>query len=170
MSENIVSFEKKFLPEIRDIFFESSSKKTFRDEAEKNDFFYKYLGYYLEHYPELCFVAIDEKVLGYVVTAPDSHSNALYSIQPHLRSFENYFNKFPAHLHINCHRDSRGRGVGSKLIAQTENSLKSLEVSGLHIMTAPDAANQNFYKKLGFNFQVIEDFQGSSILLMGKEL
>ena len=165
-----MNFEQKFLPEIKEIFFESSTKKTFKDDAEKEGFFYKYLGFYLEHFPELCLVAVDEKVLGYVVTSPKSDSSELLSIQPHLKTFEEYFNRFPAHLHINCHADSRGKGVGSKLISETEMKLQGMKIKGLHIMTGPDAANQKFYKKLGFNFQVVQDFNGSSILFMGKEL
>ncbi len=170
MSATIVTFEKKYLSELKDIFFESSTKKSFKDQAEKEAFFYKYLGFYLEHFPELCLVAVDKKVLGYVVTSPESISPELLSLQPHLRSFEEYFNKYPAHLHINCHVDSRGQGIGSKLISETEKKLSAMKIKGLHIMTGHDAANQSFYKKLGFNFQVVEDFQGSQILFMGKEL
>lgn len=170
MSAVIAAFDKKFLPEIREIFFESSTKKTFKDEAEKEAFFYKYLGFYLEHFPELCLVAVDKKVLGYVVCSPESNLSDLVKLQPHLKNFERYFNKFPAHLHINCHADSRGQGIGSKLIVETEKKLGAMNIKGLHIMTGNDAANQGFYKKLGFNFQVVEDFQGSHILFMGKEL
>lgn len=170
MSATVVQFEDKYLREVKEIFFESSTKKSFKDEAEKEAFFEKYLGHYLKNYPELCLIAVDEKVLGYVVAAPVSNSSELYSIQPHLKNFEGYFNKYPAHLHINCHADSRGKGIGSSLISELEKHLTSLNIKGLHIMTGADAANQNFYKKLGFNFQVIEHFQGSSILFMGKEL
>lgn len=170
MSASIIPFHQKYLPEVRDIFFESSTKKDFKDEAEKEAFYYKYLGFYLEHFPELCLVAVDEKVLGYVVGSPDTENAELLSIQPHLKTFEEYFNKYPAHLHINCHADSRGRGVGSSLILEMVEALQKRKIKGLHIMTGPDAENKCFYKKLGFNFQVVQDFRGSPILLMGKEL
>ncbi len=61
-------------------------------------------------------------------------------------------------------------GVGSKLIAEAEKELRALNIKGLHIMTGHDAANKSFYKKLGFDFQTELNFQGSTILFMGKSL
>jgi N-acetylglutamate synthase-like GNAT family acetyltransferase len=61
-------------------------------------------------------------------------------------------------------------GVGQQLVQSLEEKLKHLQIRGLHIMTGPDAMNKNFYKKLGFHHEVIEEFQGSRILLMGKAL
>jgi GNAT superfamily N-acetyltransferase len=171
MSAVVRQFEARDLEEVRGIFFESSSKKTFKDDAEKEAFFHKYLGVYLEYFPELALVAIDKRVLGYVVASPVSDGNGpLAMLQPHLKIFSSYFKDYPAHLHINCHYESRGKGIGSKLILETEKRLKILNIKGLHIMTGPDSANQSFYKKLGFDFQTEEPFQGSSILFMGKNL
>ena len=170
MSAHLVPFEAKYLDEVREIFFESSTKKTFKDENEREIFFYKYLGFYLKHDPELCLVAKEDKVLGYVVATRETFKEELLTIQPHLVAFKKYFADYPAHLHINCHKDARGKGVGSKLIHEIENKLKKRGVSGLHIMTGVDSANQSFYKKLGFDFAVEEDFGGSPILLMGKSL
>lgn len=170
MSANLVPFETKYLDEIKEIYFESSTRKTFKDEKEKEDFFYKYVGFYLKHFPKLAWVAVDKKVLGYVVAAPASNGAELERIQPHMHAFRGHFLNYPAHLHINCHEDSRGMGVGRQLVSLVENELKRMKIPGLHIMTGVDATNQEFYKKLGFDFQVKENFQGSPILFMGKRL
>lgn len=170
MSAAIVSYRPEFLSEITEIFFESSLKKDFKDQQDKEDFFFKYLGFYLKQYPELALVAVDNRLLGYVVASPESLSPELQRIQPHLKVFSASFAKFPAHLHINCHHEARGKGIGKRLMQQIELLLKERGLAGLHIMTGNDSENQNFYKKLGFHHEVKEDFQGSSILLMGKSL
>lgn len=170
MSANIRRFESRDLPEVRGIFFESSTKKTFIDDADKEAFFQKYLGFYLKHYPELAMVAELGKILGYVVAAPHSNDPELNVLQPHMKIFHSYAVNYPAHLHINCHHESRGMGVGRNLVLQIMQELKALNIIGIHIMTGPDSANQSFYKKLGFDFQVGIDFQGSPILFMGRSL
>lgn len=162
--------DQALLEEIREIFFESSTKKDFKDEKEKEAFYEKYLGHYLKNYPELAYVALDKKVLGYIVAAPDSKAADLQVLQPHLSIFKKYFNQYPSHLHINCHHESRGRGVGAQLIEVVEKKLKSLNILGLHIMTGPDSLNRKFYQRSGFDFQAVESFHDSSILFMGKTL
>lgn len=175
MSATIVSYQSvekdpAVQKELREIFFESSTKKEFKDEAEKEAFFYKYLGFYLEHYPKLAWVALTDKVLGYVVVSPQSKSEELIKLQPHLKVFDPECEKFPAHLHINCHSDSRGLGVGSRLINEAVEALKNSNIRGLHIMTGLASQNRSFYRKLGFSFEVERNFHGSSILFMGKSL
>lgn len=116
MSATVVTFEEKHLAEVTEIFFESSTKKTFKDEDERKRFFEKYVGFYLRHFPELAIVAIDHgKVMGYVVAAPTSSGSELDALQPHLRVFKDSFKDYPSHLHINCHFESRGKGIGSLL-------------------------------------------------------
>jgi predicted N-acetyltransferase YhbS len=171
MSASVIPFEKKYLNEVTEIFFESSTKKEFKDEEDKKSFFQKYLGFYLDQYPDLALVFLkDEKVMGYVIASPVSSGTELDTLQPHLMSFKEYFKTYPAHLHINCHFESRGMGVGSELIKEIEKRLKGRNISGLHIMTGVDSPNQNFYKRLGFDFTVTLKFHGSPILLMGKSL
>lgn len=156
-----------FRSQIDDIFFESSSKKDFKDKKEKEAFNWKYLGFYLAHYPEYAWVAIkEEKVMGYVLGMPFTQDPSLYQIQPHLIPFADQFKSFPAHLHINCHESSRGLGVGSALVNKLLHKLKAESISGLHIMTGPESDNKKFYSKLGFDFSE----ERNSILLMGIKL
>jgi GNAT superfamily N-acetyltransferase len=171
MSTTLVTYDDTFLPEIKEIFFESSVKKDFKDEAEKEAFFYKYAGFYLHHFPELCFVALKEKrVMGYVLGSTITDSDELLKLQPHLKIFASEYVLFPAHLHINCHHESRGMGLGRILIAAFERALNERNINGLHIMTGVNSENRKFYKKVGFDHEVMEDFHGSVILFMGKKL
>lgn len=171
MSASVVQFEPKYLAEVTEIFFESSTKKSFRDEEDKKNFFQKYLGFYLEHYPELALVFLkDNHVMGYVVASPVSEGKELDALQPHMHVFKDHFKIYPSHLHINAHHEARGMGVGSELMKEVEKRLKQQNISGLHIMTGVDSPNQNFYKRLGFSFSVTLPFMGNPILLMGKRL
>lgn len=156
-----------FVSQVSEIFFESSTKKEFKNKAERDAFEWKYLGFYLSHYPEYAWIAVKgEKVLGYVLGMPFSQDPSLYQIQPHMIAFEDYFELYPAHLHINCHADSRGQGVGKLLVLKLLNQLKNEGVSGLHIMTGSQSENRFFYQKLGFDFEA----QDGSILLQGIRL
>lgn len=156
-----------FRQQVSEIFFESSTKKTFQDQKEREAFEWKYLGFYLSHYPEFAWIALkDQQVLGYAVGMPFTQDPTLYTIQPHLKIFEEHFKNFPAHLHINCHENSRGQGIGKMLVQMLLEQMRKEGVPGLHIMTGPDSENRHFYKKLNFNFELIID----GILLMGVEL
>ncbi len=157
--------------QLREIFFESSTKRDFKDAAEKDAFYHKYLGLYLERFEEFVWVARDQKkILGYMVGSPVTLDPELYRIQPHLHVFESYLESYPAHLHVNFHSDARGLGLGSKLFSELEKQLQVLKIKGVHIMTGPDSRNKSFYLRLGFSFEVTLSYQGSSILLMGKSL
>lgn len=176
MSANITNLSElhlnsKIMEQVREIFFESSTKKDFKDEAEKESFYEKYLGFYLRHYPELAWVALDDgQVLGYLVGTSSSCDEELMRIQPHLSVFKKYYKNYPAHLHINCHAQSRGQGIGAQLVKAFEERLKTMNIGGFHIMTGPDALNKKFYQKLGLDFEVVENFHASPILFMGKSL
>ncbi len=158
------------LVELREIYFDSSARKDFRDEADKEAFYEKYLGFYLDHYPEYVWVAREGRILGYMIGAPVTSSADFYSIQPHLQVFEEHFNKYPAHLHVNFHPMARGMGLGSKLFSELEKQFQGMKIRGVHIMTGPDSRNKSFYQRLGFNFEVTLDFKGTPILMMGKSL
>ncbi len=156
--------------EVREIFFESSTRKDFASEEERESFYRKYVGIYFERFPQFAFAAKGERVLGYIVGAPQSHLPELMAIQPHLKSFETYFRDFPAHLHINCHSEARGLGVGSQLTEHLMARFQEANIKGLHIMTGPESRNKNFYQKLGFDFEVTLTYSGNPILMMGKSL
>ena len=153
--------------QVRDIFFESSSKKDFKSQEEKDSFRWKYLDFYLTHYSEFAWVALGQKkVLGYIIGMPLSSDPKLYEIQPHMKKFENLFSEYGAHLHINCHADARGRGVGSKLVTHFMRKLNDHRIPGVHIITGPESKNKEFYRKLGFEFEC----EREGMCFMGKNL
>lgn len=158
------------LSELREIYFDSSTRKEFRDEAERESFYQKYLGHYLDHFPEYVWVAKEGRILGYMIGAPVTEDSELYRIQPHLRVFRGHFRDFPAHLHVNFHPMARGKGLGSKLFLELEKQFQRMKIRGIHIMTGPDSRNKNYYQRLGFHFEATLDFNGTPILMMGKSL
>lgn len=174
MSETLIlnqsPLSKQDLAELREIYFQSSARKDFKDDAEMEAFYWKYLGFYLDQFPEFVWIAKSHRVLGYVLGSPRSDYPELLNIQPHLKVFKECFKNYPAHLHINLHSDARGQGLGSKLLNEFERQLQSLDITGLHIMTGTDSRNKNFYTRLGFDFQKALEFSGHPILLMGKSL
>ncbi|MES2529371.1 MAG: GNAT family N-acetyltransferase [Bdellovibrionota bacterium] len=160
----------KDISELKEIYFESSTRKDFRDADDKEAFFQKYLGHYLTNYPQYVWVAKSDRILGYMVGVPETRNTELYRLQPHLGTFKAHFGEFPAHLHVNFHADARGMGLGSKLFSELALEFQRMKIRGVHIMTSPDARNKSFYQRLGFHFEVTLNFQGHTILLMGKSL
>ncbi len=156
------------LIELREIYFDSSSRKDFKDSQDKEAFFQKYMGHYLSRFPDYVWVARSDRILGYMIASPVTKDPDLYRLQPHLETFEKYFEDYPAHLHVNFHGDARGMGLGSKLFSELEKELQRMNIRGIHIMTGPDSRNKSFYHRLGFTFEVTLEFLGSPILLMGK--
>lgn len=170
MSEVVIkAASPKDEAQIRVIFFETSTRKEFASEEEREAFFEKYVGFYLKNYPHLVFVAKSERVLGYVLGSPITDAS-FYKIQPHLEVFEDLFKKYPGHLHINLSAASQGLGLGQKLVFEFCRALSTYHSPGLHIMTGPESRNQSFYEKLGFSFKKTRNFRGNPILFMGLEL
>ncbi|HXH75225.1 MAG TPA: GNAT family N-acetyltransferase [Bacteriovoracaceae bacterium] len=159
-----------YIKEIRDIFFENSVKKDFKDDVERDAFFWKYVGFYIVNKPEQVFVAVSDKVLGYCLGSTSTYELKLVECQPHLNVFRDQFKEFPAHLHVNCRAGSTGQGIGSRLIKHFENHLQQMNITGVHIVTSPDAENRFFYDRAGYSHHLIRPFSGHDLLLMGKTL
>lgn len=167
----ISSITEQFVEDTKEIFFESSPKKSFKDFNEKQKFSYKYFDYYLQHHREYFLIARqDLKVLGYVCAALESKKcSELYELLPHYNIFEDQFDSYPAHLHMNTHYSSRGMGVGSQLVDAFVERFSNL-TSGVHIITSPSAQNVHFYEKNKFEKIIEKDFLGSKLLFMGRKL
>ena len=94
----------KYELQIKEIFFESSAKKEFSTDEEKERFYQKWTSFYFENIEAITLVALDaEKVLGYLMGHPDSKNcTKLYTQNSNYELFEDQFKGFPAHLLINC--------------------------------------------------------------------
>lgn len=171
MSEIVISSIEEFpdrLEEVMEIFFESSTKKDFASVEERTRFVVKYLGVYIQSYPQLCLIALkDDKVLGYCCGMPQTPPQ-LYELQPHLEVFEDQFDLYGSHLHINCHHEARGMGVGGRLVLAFEEMMKQESSSGIHVITSPTARNVSFYEKLGYHHRVQRQYNDAELLLLGK--
>lgn len=61
------------------------------------------------------------------------------------------FDQYPAHLHINLLPASRGKGVGSRLIAAYIEQLRKLSIPGVHLFTTSfNQAAVHLYRRCGF--------------------
>ena len=75
--------------------------------------------------------------------------------------------KYPAHLHIDILDVCQGQGVGTRLVNELKNHLKSKNVPALMLSCGGDNTMAvKFYKKN--NFKVVKNLAGSYI--MGIEL
>ncbi len=156
--------------QIKDIFFQASSVTSFSSEESKNKFFNRWLGQYLDQFPENTFVALEENiVLGYITGCLQTLEMWHSLDQSNLELWRDHYQEYPAHLHINCHADARGKGVGANLLSAFEDHCLKLGVSGLHLITLSSARNVNFYLRNGY---IEVDRQGESpdfLVFLGKK-
>lgn len=146
----------------------TSSIKEFSSDEARTKFLYKYFGFYYEKFPGFCWYAQKEnKGLGYCLGTPVTDSS-FFVYQPHLEVFNDLYEDFPAHLHINLHPDSQGLGIGKLLIEKWEDVARAHGARGMHIMTGVDARNKSFYLRQGFTTEVVRNYKGHPILFMGK--
>ncbi len=161
-AEEITEVERE---SIKEIFFAASSKKEFSSDEAKDKFFNTWCGQYLVNYPEyFLFAKKDGDLLGYCCAHPQSQMALEEFKVPGQSNFKEYFKEFPVHLHINCHENSRGMGIGRILIESQAQIFKK----GIHIITDRKADNYGFYQALGFSFEVESNFKGHSLLFMGR--
>lgn len=157
--------------QIKSIFYAASSLKEFSSPERKEAFFKRWCGDYLSFYPEEFSVMREgEKVLGYLSGCLDSKKSLSNLEVPGLGLFSDLFETYPAHFHINFHSDSRGKGLGGQLVKVYFKALKEHGVLGVHLVTSPGAANIIFYRRLGFQHEIIRDFNHMPLLFMGQIL
>lgn len=157
---------------IQEIFWETSARSDFETPLERQEFLERYLLLYTRDYPEQVLVAVENnEVLGYILGVPDTKAaSKILSANAHLELFEELYERYPAHLHINFRSKARGRGLGSLLIQAFEEHLRGQGVNGLHLITSATARNVGFYLKNGFAHKVEKLWNGRPILFLGKKL
>lgn len=157
---------------IAEIFWETSARTQFESPQERVDFQNRYLDLYTDQFPQHVLVAVAEaRVLGYILGVPDTAgAKSILQANAHLALFEDLYQRYPAHLHINFRAEARGMGLGTSLVAAYENHLVGLGVKGLHLITTATARNVSFYQKNGFSHRVERLWNGTPLLLLGKTL
>ena len=168
---NINKISDDDFKQVKDIFFESSTRKNFKSEVEKNDFLYIYLNYYKEYYSEYFLVVKDDdddKIIGYICGSPNSNNDKLlFEKLSHYRVFEDLYIQYPAHLHINLHPSTTGKGIGSILLAEFESLFTGQNI-GIHLLTSPKAMNRTFYLKNSYKNEYVRLHNEHELLFMGK--
>lgn len=157
--------------QLEEIFFMSSSVTQFESEQKKADFFERWLGHYLKHYPDTTWCACEgPQILGYLTVCPDTLSFIKERPLESLTLFKRHYEAYPAHLHMNTHPSSRGLGIGSKLLSSACTALRAQGISGLHLMTSVGERNVEFYQRQGMSILDQSEFKKSVLLLMGIDL
>lgn len=166
------SAKEIFLPQLKEIFFHSSSVKQFRDDTHRREFFQKWCGDYLDFYPEFFYLMVDDKsnLLAYLCVCPDTLKGMERLQLKSLVTFTSEYTLYPAHLHMNTHQDYRGLGLGAMILAGVEADLRMKGIKGLHLITEKSSRNYQFYFKQGFQHVVEKDYQNTLLCFMGKDL
>jgi ribosomal protein S18 acetylase RimI-like enzyme len=172
--------KSKTISAIQYVFFLSATKKNFANESEKKHFFEKWTAYYFDHCEEYIYVANSSdkipsgqnRFLGYLMGTNNSRAAITWYQDrvPYYSLFEDQFELFPAHLHINCHPDARGLGIGTQMIETFVGDLKIKKSKGVHLITSPDQRNVQFYKRCGFTTTLQRPWNKAELLFMGRSI
>lgn len=168
------------LPDWRDrmgqldpIFFEASLTQSFASDAARGAFRERWLGRFLDRWPELAHVAVGPAgtIIGYIVGAHDDPARSAdfadIGFYEHLAAVTP---DYPAHLHINLTADARGLGIGSALIDAFVDDARGAGLAGVHLVTGRHSRNRSFYARNGFVEIAGLDWGGTAIVMLGRRL
>ncbi len=158
---------------IEEIFFLSAARQDFATAEDRHDFLTRWTGYYRECEPEGVFLAMAShgRVAGYLMGCADSRGALrLYRDISHYRLFEDCFEAYPAHFHVNCHPGFRNRGIGARLVETYITHCVRAGLPGVHVVTVPGARNVSFYRRCGLDVAVTRSWQGKELLLLAARL
>lgn len=161
--------------QVAEICLLSADKKNFANEQEKQAFTYRWVGQYFKLFNDFAFIALEQdRVLGYICGCPSTETYRLKLDQQGLswwhEKYPQGYDLFPAHLHINCHPDARGKGVGAKLLTLFEDYCRSQKLPGVHLVTVKGARNVGFYQRAGYLVQSELELNESTLVFLGKKL
>jgi GNAT superfamily N-acetyltransferase len=137
---------------IETIFFASSNVQQFDDAAERAAFRERWIGRYLDHWPEHVFVAStpDARIVGYLAGClADPATHPMFADIAYMPAFADLSRSYPAHLHINLDPGWRSGGIGTRLI-EAFCAHATGRVAGVHVVTGRTARNVGFYERNGF--------------------
>lgn len=160
-------------PALDAIFFEASGTKSFADDAARAAFRHRWLGLYLDTWPQLSFLAIDADgaLAGYLVGCTvDPATDARFDEIGYFKTFAAACAHYPAHLHINLAPAYRGQGLGGRLIDAFALAARDAGAPGMHIVTSKDARNVRFYRGQGFHVVAETAWGRGIVVFMGRRL
>ena len=163
----IRAYQAHDYPQVAEVFWETTTRVQFSSATERQQFQNQYLDDYLH---QVAFVAVEgEQVLGHIIAQLDTFATES-TWAPHLAIFREEYARYPAHLHINCRSAAQGQGLGGQLLAALEKDLYARGVTGLHLITAADARNVNFYRKYGYLEVSQKPWKSAQLMMLGKIL
>ena len=155
------------------IFFDASGVQAFADAADRVAFRHRWLGLYLESWPEHVHLARDRDgtLAGYLVGClVDPARDERFAGIGYLQAFAAQCAAFPAHLHINLDPAYRSRGLGGQLIDAFATEAARAGAPGMHIVTSRTARNVGFYRAQGFAIEAEAPWKGGDVVFMGRGL
>ncbi len=158
---------------VEEIFYLSARRQRFAGADDKRDLLERWTGYYRESEPGRIFLALlpGGRVAGYLTGCANSREAArLYGDIPYYALFEDRFDAYPAHFHVNCHPEFRGRGIGTRLVGSFLEDCAAAGLPGVHLVTSVGARNVAFYERCGFTDALIRRWEDRDLLFLGQVL
>jgi ribosomal protein S18 acetylase RimI-like enzyme len=155
------------------IFFSSSATQTFASDADRATFRERWLGRYLQLWPEHFWVAVSdpERVVGYLAGCVlDPARLTVFHDHAFLQAFAHLTPHYPAHLHINVDESHRSSGIGARLIEAFCVRACDAGAIGVHVVTMAGTRNVRFYNRLGFAQVGAAEWQGRQLVMLGRQL
>ncbi len=155
------------------VFFTSSATRSFASDEVRQAFRERWLGRYLDRFPDCAFVAFDGdgEVAGYVVGSLDDPArNPLFGDIGYFALLADVTQRFPAQLHVNVREDCRSAGLGATLVARFAALARSHGCPGLHVVTAKTMRNVGFYLRNGFRRERSFPWHGHELLFLAQPL
>ena len=154
------------------IFFETA-RTGFESSEARAQFQQRWLGRYLDNFPDEAFVACDAqgRVVGYLVGClehPVGHP--LFADISYFDAFAKLMETYPAHLHINITGAHRGQGLGGKLVEAFARHAAQAGVPGIHAVTGDGSRNNSFYSGCGFTPGARATWNGNAIVCFVRSL
>ena len=158
---------------IEEVFFGTSATPSFPDDAARAAFRERWLGRYLERWPQWCFFAETDAggVAGYLAGCCDNPATSTdFADHGYYALFDEECRRFPAHLHINVLPEHRGAGVGTDMIAAFAAKCAAQDLPGFHAITADGHRNNAFFERCGLRAEAHGSWNNCSLVLFGRAL
>jgi GNAT superfamily N-acetyltransferase len=158
--------------EIDAIFFGSASTQDFASPEARADFRDLWLGRYLQHFPDWCFVALDDggAAAGYLAGSPVSNHPPLPGPDYFSAFPPELIDAFPAHMHVNVRADSRGQRIGEALVYAFRQRCADGGLPGFHAVTAADGAAAAFFSRCGLAERARVDWRDRRLAFLGVSI
>lgn len=144
------------LSQAESIFFETALTKSFESAGQKQAFYRRWFGNYLDGCPQAFLFSLggEGDVTGYLAGCTDSFSpaskNVVSDIDYFTPSFFAALQNYPSHFHINVKPGQQGKGIGHALVGKFVEICARAGSRGIHVVTGASSRAVKFYEACGF--------------------